>query len=185
MVQLVFMGWVISKANEWEDYSSCLEMGQGFPGLGPMLTFCPLMVGTVKALVGMLLSLLICYNKHILRLKLWWKLTCLTSWTHLVLISLHQLLDLSFFWCLCSAPLLSYIPKINCLSSFAGCLTQWLSGKESACNVGDLGSIPELGRSPAEGIGYSLQYFCLENSMNRGAWGIQSMSLQTQAWLSN
>ena len=43
-------------------------------------------------------------------------------------------------------------------------------GKESACNAGDLGSIPGLGRSPAEGNGYPLQYSCLENSMNRGAW---------------
>ena len=34
----------------------------------------------------------------------------------------------------------------------------WLSGKESACNAGDLGSIPVLGRSPGEGIGYPLQY---------------------------
>ena len=37
-------------------------------------------------------------------------------------------------------------------------------GKESACNVGDLVSIPGLGRSPAEGKGYPLQYFGLENS---------------------
>ena len=37
-------------------------------------------------------------------------------------------------------------------------------GKESACNAGDLGSIPGLGRSPAEGNGYPLQYFGLENS---------------------
>ena len=36
-------------------------------------------------------------------------------------------------------------------------------GKESACNVGDLGSIPGLGRSPGEGKGYPLQYSCLEN----------------------
>ena len=43
-------------------------------------------------------------------------------------------------------------------------------GKESACNVGDLGSIPGLGRSPGEGNGYSHQYSCLENSMDRGAW---------------
>ena len=43
-------------------------------------------------------------------------------------------------------------------------------GKESACNVGDPGSIPGLGRSPGEGNGYPLQYSCLENSMNRGAW---------------
>ena len=39
-------------------------------------------------------------------------------------------------------------------------------GKESACNAGDLGSIPGLRRSPGEGNGYSLQYSCLENSMD-------------------
>ena len=39
------------------------------------------------------------------------------------------------------------------------------AGKESACNEGDLGSIPGLGRSPGEGKGYSLQYSGLENSM--------------------
>ena len=44
------------------------------------------------------------------------------------------------------------------------------AGKESACNVGDLGSIPRLGRSPAEGNGNPLQYSCLENPMDRGAW---------------
>ena len=38
-------------------------------------------------------------------------------------------------------------------------------GKESACNAGHLGSIPELGRSPGEGNGYPLQYSDLENSM--------------------
>ena len=43
-------------------------------------------------------------------------------------------------------------------------------GKESACNVGDLGSVAGLGRSPQEGNGYPLQYPCLENSMDRGAW---------------
>ena len=43
-------------------------------------------------------------------------------------------------------------------------------GKESACNAGDLGSIPGLGRSPREGNGYSLQCSCLENPMDRGAW---------------
>ena len=40
----------------------------------------------------------------------------------------------------------------------------------SACNVGDLGSIPGLGRSPGEGNGNPLQYSCLENPMDRGAW---------------
>ena len=40
------------------------------------------------------------------------------------------------------------------------------AGKGSACNAGDLGSIPGLGRSPGEGNGYPLQYFGLENSMD-------------------
>ena len=39
-------------------------------------------------------------------------------------------------------------------------------GKESTCNAGDLGLIPELGRAPGEGKGYPLQYFGLESSMN-------------------
>jgi len=42
--------------------------------------------------------------------------------------------------------------------------------KASACNAGDLGSIPGLGRSPGEGNGTPLQYSCLENPMGRGAW---------------
>ena len=40
----------------------------------------------------------------------------------------------------------------------------------SACNAGDPGSIPGLGRSPGEGNGNPLQYSCLENPMDRGAW---------------
>ena len=44
------------------------------------------------------------------------------------------------------------------------------SGSESACNTGDLGSIPGSGRSPGEGNGYPLPYSCLENSMDRAAW---------------
>ena len=43
-------------------------------------------------------------------------------------------------------------------------------GKESACNAGDLGSIPELGISSGEGNGNSFQYFCLRNPMVRGVW---------------
>ena len=43
-------------------------------------------------------------------------------------------------------------------------------GKESACNAGDLGLIPGSGRSPGEETGYPLQYSCLENSMDGGAW---------------
>ena len=44
------------------------------------------------------------------------------------------------------------------------------AGKESACNVGDLSSIPGLGRYPGEGNSYPPQYFALENFMDRGAW---------------
>ena len=47
--------------------------------------------------------------------------------------------------------------------------------KESTCNVGDLASIPGLGRSPGEGKGYPLQYSGLENS---SPWTIQSMGSQ-------
>ena len=43
-------------------------------------------------------------------------------------------------------------------------------GKESACNAGDPDLIPGLGRSPGEGHGNPLQYSCLENPMDRGAW---------------
>ena len=43
-------------------------------------------------------------------------------------------------------------------------------GKASACNAGDPGSIPGLERSPGEGNGYPLQYSCMENPTDRGAW---------------
>ena len=54
-------------------------------------------------------------------------------------------------------------------------------GKESACNMGDLGSIPGLGRSPGEGKGYPLQYSGLENSMDCIVHGVT----KSQTWLSN
>ena len=44
-------------------------------------------------------------------------------------------------------------------------------GKESTCNEADPGSIPESGRSPGGGHGNPLQYFCLENLRDKGAWG--------------
>ena len=44
------------------------------------------------------------------------------------------------------------------------------NSKESACSAGDLGSIPGSGRSSEEGNGKPLQYSCLENPMDRGAW---------------
>ena len=55
------------------------------------------------------------------------------------------------------------------------------AGKESTCSVGDLGSIPELGRSPGEGKGYPLQYPGLENSMDCMVHGVTK---NTTEWLS-
>ena len=49
-------------------------------------------------------------------------------------------------------------------------LPRWLSSKESTCQAGDVGVISEWGRSPGKGNGNPLQYFCLENPMDRGAW---------------
>ena len=54
--------------------------------------------------------------------------------------------------------------------------------KESACNAGDLGLIPGLGRSPGEGNGYLLQYSCLENSMDRGALQATAHGI-TKSWM--
>ena len=52
------------------------------------------------------------------------------------------------------------------------------SSKESACNAGDLGSVPGLGRSTGGGHGNPLQYFCLVNPLDRGAGRLQSMGLR-------
>ena len=58
------------------------------------------------------------------------------------------------------------------------------AGKECTCNVGDLDSIPELGRSPGEGKGYSLQYSGLENSMDYSPWGHKESDTTEQLSLS-
>ena len=60
------------------------------------------------------------------------------------------------------------------------------SAVESACNAGDAGSIPALRRSPGGGHGTPLQYSCLENPMDRGAWqatvhGVTKESDKTEA----
>ena len=60
-------------------------------------------------------------------------------------------------------------------------LSWWLSGKESARNAGDVGLIPGSGRSPGEGNSNPLQYSCLENTMDRGAWRATVHGV-TQSW---
>ena len=59
-------------------------------------------------------------------------------------------------------------------------------GKESACNAENPGSIPGLGRSLGEGDDNPLQYSCLENPMDRGAWQAAVHGVaNSQTWLSN
>ena len=60
---------------------------------------------------------------------------------------------------------LGFIPLFSCLDFPGGS-----DGRTSASNAGDWGSIPGLGRSSGEGNGSLLQYSCLENPMDRGAW---------------
>ena len=66
---------------------------------------------------------------------------------------------------LCKFSLSLNLKRISTLSFPGGS-----EDKASACSAGDLGSIPGLGRSPGEGNGNPLQYSCLENPMDRGAW---------------
>ena len=71
--------------------------------------------------------------------------------------------------------LFGYILAIRRFSSEKISFPGGSDGKESACNAGDWGLIPGSGRSPGGGNGNPLQYSCLENSMDRGVWWLQSM----------
>ena len=86
-------------------------------------------------------------------------------------------------WCHCIFFMLSPLPLwvYPDASGFPG----GSDGKASACNVGDVGLIPGSGRSPGEGNGNPPQYSCLENSIDGGAWWLQSMGSQNQTQLSN
>ena len=78
------------------------------------------------------------------------------------------------------SPTIIVLLSISPFMSISVCLMYWeislrrfpggSDGKVSACNAGDLGSIPGLGRSPGEGNGNPLQYSHLENPMDGGAW---------------
>ena len=61
----------------------------------------------------------------------------------------------------------------------------WLSGEEFTFNAGDVGSIPGSRRSPGEGNGNPLQYSCLGNSTDRGAWRAKVHSQKRRTWLSD
>ena len=70
------------------------------------------------------------------------------------------------------AALFSFLPNNPHLMVTTSDILSWpcLSGKQFAYSAGDLGSIPGSGRSPGEGNGNPLQYSCLENPMDKGAW---------------
>ena len=65
---------------------------------------------------------------------------------------------------------------------FSG-LPWWLSGKEATCNAGDVGSIPGLGRYPEEGNGNPLRILAWKIPWTEEPGGLQSMGLQSRAWL--
>ena len=85
---------------------------------------------------------------------------------------------MSLFFNMLSRLVITFLPKSKCL------LISWVAlvVKNLPANAGDIkdvSSIPVSGRSPGEGSGNPLQYSCLENPMDRGAWqAIQSMGLQ-------
>ena len=105
---------------------------------------------------------------------------------------LHQSIDASMSWllwiilqwlleCRILSKLNHIICSLLCLVALGGSEV-----KASACNVGDLGSIPGSGSSPGEGNGNPLQYSCLENPMDRGAWWATVHGVaKSQAWLSD
>ena len=79
----------------------------------------------------------------------------------------------TLMWLLCSFHMLneqSNVWEISKIYNRLSGLPQWLSGKEPTCNAGDVGLIPRSGKSPGEGNGNPLQYSCLENPLDRGAW---------------
>ena len=77
-----------------------------------------------------------------------------------------------------------HLSSFQRFKSFPNLLWDFLgssAGKESTCNAGDLGLIPGLGRSPGGGHGNPLQYSCLENPKDRGAW-LATVYVVTKNW---
>ena len=91
-----------------------------------------------------------------------------SSSSHVINPPPHQLL---LYLCSClTSPFFLFSHSIYPLSEYSQIRTTSSDGKASVYNAGDPGSIPGLGRSSGEGNGNPLQYYCLENSMDRGAW---------------
>ena len=104
------------------------------------------------------------------------KTIALTRWTFVskVIALLFNMLSRLVIALLPRSKCLNYMTAVTICSDFGAQenkrLPWWLSGKESACQAGDMGSIPWSGRSPGEGNGNSLQYSCLGNPMDREDW---------------
>ena len=98
---------------------------------------------------------------------------------------------LESLWSLALSSLFVYVGFILRQALFCVLNSSWgfpggSDGKASACSAGDPGSIPGLGRSTGEGNGNPLQYSCLENSMDWGAWWATVHGVaKSQTWLSN
>ena len=68
---------------------------------------------------------------------------------------------------------------LNLSKQKGACFPGGSGGKETSHYAGDPGSIPGSGRSPGEGKGNPLQYSCLENSTDKGAWWVMAMGSQS------
>ena len=113
----------------------------------------------------------------------WW--TCKISWKKIIRLNVgHGESDIHF---LENVPFFENINKsyicIECIRGFPG----GSDGKESACNVGDSGLIPGLGKSPGEGNRNPLQCSCLENPMDSGAWQatVHGVARSQHDWTTN
>ena len=96
-----------------------------------------------------------------------------TSWNVVHWMCLTKIIDLSISRVSENQESLYWIPGVS-------------NSKESVCNVGDRGSISGSGTSPGEENGYSLQYSCQENSMDRGAWRATVHGVEKSwTWLSD
>ena len=89
---------------------------------------------------------------------------------------------MEIFWNQTTADDCITLNSLNVIELYTSGFPCGSAGKESACNVGDLGSITGLGRSPGERNGYPLQYSGLENSMDYIAYGVAKS--RTTEWLS-
>ena len=112
------------------------------------------------------LCLLFCFL-HCLFFALWSLIffNHIIRFSHLVKVIPESLFPICVFWASAKNS-----PELISVLYYTSSLLGGSDGKESTLNAGDLGSTLESGRSPGEGHGNPLQYSCLENSMDQGAW---------------